>query len=91
MVEGTGESWTLAPCFHGVESELDPSSLPSSLPHLFLRLTREAEGGAGWRALFLHNRTKVIWHHACKVIAIYTKLQFQVEMRSICQIQLKSI
>jgi hypothetical protein len=54
-------------------------------------LTREAKGGAGWRVLFLHNIIKVIWHHACKVIAIYTELQFQVEMRSICQIHLKSI
>jgi hypothetical protein len=63
----------------GCSTGLDPSSFPSSLPLLLTQNTRGAEGGAGWRALFLQNRTKNIWHHASKVIKLSTKEEKEEE------------
>jgi hypothetical protein len=70
---------------------LDPSNFASSLPLLLTRNTRGAEGGTGWRTLSLRDRTKIIWHHASKVITLYTKLQFQVGKRSMRQVYFKFI
>jgi hypothetical protein len=84
MGSGTRVVWHLPHLAMGRAQRASPTARPSSLPPLFAGAAGGAEGDAGWRALFLHNKTKVIWHHECKVITIYTELQFQVEMRSIC-------
>jgi hypothetical protein len=83
---GHGAAPHPAPCFqHGAGPlQLRVQPAPSGYPGI-----QGAEGVAGWRALFLRDRTKIIWHHASKVITLYTKLQCQVRKRSMCQVYFK--